>query len=217
MTTLPFRTQHEVAAATDHIRHHLDAGGLLAYPTETVYGLGSRTEVEDVNALVKLKGRRAGKPFLLLVAGREMAEACDLRFTRSAQVLADFFWPGPVTLVLAGGEGHLPEALRGPEGGIAVRWTSHPGMAATIAALGYPITSTSANRPGEPTAAGSTQIADQFGPAVAAGTLLVLDGGTIGNLLPSTVVDCTQRVPRIVREGAIPAAELREAVGSLAP
>jgi L-threonylcarbamoyladenylate synthase len=217
MTIVPFRTPSDVAAVTDPLRKHLDGGGLLAYPTETVYGLGSRATAADVEALVDLKGRRAGKPFLLLVAGRDMAVSCGLRFTRAAEVIADFFWPGPVTLVLSGGEGHLPQTLRGPEGGVAVRWTSHPGIASLIADLGYPITSTSANRPGEPTAAGPTQIADQFADAVSAGSLLVLDGGTLGNQPPSTVIDCTQRVPRIIREGAITAAELRNAVGSLAP
>lgn len=217
MTRLPFQTPADVAAAGEVVARHLAGGGLLAYPTETVYGLGSRAVVEDVNALVTLKGRRSGKPFLLLIAGRQMAESRGLRFTRSAQALADVFWPGPLTLVLAGGEGHLPDALRGPEGGIAVRWTSHPGMEAMIASFGYPITSTSANRPGQPTAAGPTQIADQFRDAVAQGLLLVLDGGTIGNQPPSTVVDCTARIPRIVREGAIPATEMRKAVGSLAP
>lgn len=217
MTRLPFQTPAEVAAAGEAVARHLAAGGLLAYPTETVYGLGSRAEERDVDALVALKGRRAGKPFLLLIAGRQMAESRGLRFTRAAQALADVFWPGPLTLVLSGGEGHLPEALRGPEGGIAVRWTSHPGMEALIASFGYPITSTSANRPGHPTAAGPTQIADQFRDAVADGRLLLLDGGTLGNLPPSTVVDCTERAPRIIREGAIPAGEMRAAVGSLAP
>jgi L-threonylcarbamoyladenylate synthase len=217
VTIVPFSTPSDVSAATEMIRNHLDGGGLLAYPTETVYGLGSRATTEGVEALVDLKGRRAGKPFLLLVAGRDMAVSCGLRFTRSAEVLADFFWPGPVTLVLSGGEGHLPRTLRGPEGGIAVRWTSHAGIASLIAALGYPITSTSANRPGEPTAAGPTQIADQFAAAVSSGSMLVLDGGTLGNQPPSTVIDCTQRVPRIIREGAVTASELRDAAGSLAP
>ena len=90
-------------------------------------------------------------------------------------------------------------------------------MEQIIGALGYPITSTSANLPKQPTAAGPTQIADQFAGAVGDGTLLVLDGGTIGNHPPSTVIDCTARVPRVIREGAVPVAELREAVGSLAP
>ena len=214
---LPFHDDDEVRAAVPKVERHLTAGGLLAYPTETVYGLGSRAVQADVRALARVKGRREGKAFLLLVASRAMAEAQGLRFTRSAQALTDRFWPGPLTLVLARGEGRLPDTLRGPEGGIAVRWTSHAGMARLITILGFPVTSTSANRPGEPTAPGPTAILEQFRTDVDAGTLLVLDGGTLGNLPPSTVIDCTESAPRVIRGGAIPVEELRSAVGSLAP
>src|SRR6185295_1269639 len=166
-------------------------GGLIAYPTETVYGLGSRARGPEVQAVARLKGRRPDKPFLLLVADRDMAEAQGLAFNESASALARAFWPGPLTLVLPGAEGRLPDVLRGPEGGIAVRHTSHPGMARLVAALGFPLTSTSANRPGSPPAAGAAGISDVFPDAVAKGRLLVLDGGVIGNVPPSTVVDCT--------------------------
>jgi L-threonylcarbamoyladenylate synthase len=217
MTVLPFATEPEIAAAIPTVDQHLAAGGLLAYPTETVYGLGSRPVEEDVAALARLKGREAGKPFLLLVAGREMAERFGLALGTAAQALADLFWPGPLTIVLPAAEGKLPTALRGPEGGIAVRWTSHAGMARLIAAVDMPLTSTSANLPGGATAPAAGDIADTFPGPVRQGRLLVLDGGALGNQPPSTVVDCTEPVPRLIREGAIPRAELRAAVGSLAP
>ena len=217
MTPLPFRTEADVAAALEPAVTHLRAGGLLAYPTETVYGLGSRAREDEVRALAALKGRRADKPFLLLVSSREMAEAYGLAFNASAAALARAFWPGPLTLVLPGGGGRLPDTLRGPEGGIAVRWTSHPHVARLVAALGEPLTSTSANRPGGPTAPGPDAIVREFTVAVAAGRLLVLDGGVLGNRPPSTVIDCTTSTPRIVRAGALPVAELRRAVGLLAP
>jgi L-threonylcarbamoyladenylate synthase len=196
---------------------HLQRGGLLAYPTETVYGLGSRARAADVQALARLKGRRPGKPFLLLVSGREMAEAQGLAFGEAATALARAFWPGPLTLVLPGGGGRLPDQLRGPEGGFAVRWTSHPGIQRLVSALGEPLTSTSANLPGQPPAPGAAAIARDFHAAVADGALLVLDGGVLGNSPPSTVVDCTQPAARLVREGAITQEELRRAVGQLAP
>jgi L-threonylcarbamoyladenylate synthase len=217
MTALAFATEPEIAAAIPTVDQHLAAGGLLAYPTETVYGLGSRPVEEDVAALARLKGRDAGKPFLLLVAGREMAERFGLALGTAARALTDRFWPGPLTVVLPAAQGKLPNALRGPEGGIAVRWTSHAGMARLIAAVDMPLTSTSANRPGGPTAPGAGAIADTFPGPVRQGRLLVLDGGALGNQPPSTVVDCTERVPRLIREGAIPRTELRAAVGSLAP
>jgi len=214
---IPFRTAAEVEAALEPTIAHLRSGGLIAYPTETVYGVGSRPRAADVAALQRLKGRRPDKPFLLLVSHRDMAEAQGLAFTPAASALARAFWPGPLSLVLPGGSGQLPDLLRGPEGGIAVRWTSHRGMAQLVQVLGEPITSTSANLPGQPPAPGAAAIIRDFADAVAAGTLLVLDGGVLGNSPPSTVVDCTQPEPRLVREGALTLEELRRAVGRLAP
>ena len=217
MNPLPFVRDDEIDAALPTIVAHLSGGGLLAYPTETVYGLGSRARAPDVQALARLKGRRPDKPFLLLVSQREMAEAHGLAFNEAAHALARAFWPGPLTLVLPGGGGRLPDQLRGPEGGIAVRWTSHRGTARLVAALGEPLTSTSANRPGQAPAPGAEAIVRDFAAAVDQGTLLVLDGGVLGNSPPSTVVDCTQPAPRLVRPGALTVAELRRAVGRLAP
>jgi L-threonylcarbamoyladenylate synthase len=214
---LPFGSGAEQAAAIPEVVEHLRSGGLLAYPTETVYGLGSLPATEPLGALTRLKGRAPDKPFLLLISGRAMAEAWGLAFNASASALARAFWPGPLTLVLPGGEGRLPDPLRGPEGGIAVRHTSHEGMARLVSALDAPLTSTSANRPGQPPAPGVSALAESFRAAVDAGELLVLDGGVLGNVPPSTVVDCSGPVPRMVRTGAVPLAELRQAVGSLAP
>jgi L-threonylcarbamoyladenylate synthase len=214
---LPFRTSDEVDAAIPTITAHLASERLLAYPTETVYGLGSQASEAALRALARLKGRDPGKPFLLLVAGRAMAEAWGLVFTASARALSDAFWPGPLTLVLRGGEGHLPDGLRGREGGIAVRHTSHRGIERLVARSGQPLTSTSANRPGGPPAPGPDRLVELFRAAVDTGELLVLDGGVLGNVPPSTLVDCTESVPRMVREGAIPRAELRRAAGRLAP
>jgi L-threonylcarbamoyladenylate synthase len=214
---LRFQSDADVTAVLPQAVAHLVGGGLLAYPTETVYGLGSRARGPEVRALARLKGRRADKPFLLLVADRAMAEAQGLAFNAAASALARAFWPGPLTLVLPGGSGRLPDALRGPEGGIAVRWTSHRAMARLVGALGEPLTSTSANLPGSPPAPGAEAIVRDFAPAVEAGTLLVLDGGVLGNSPSSTVVDCTQPAPRLIREGALTLGELRRAAGQLAP
>ena len=215
--TLPFGTEAEQRAATPKVVRHLRESGLLAYPTETVYGLGSLPTPEGLSALTRLKGRAPDKPFLLLVSTRSMAEAWGLSFNLSASALAAAFWPGPLTLVLPGGEGRLPDALRGAEGGIAVRYTSHAGIARLVTALEAPLTSTSANRPGQPPAPGVSRLIEFFQGAVDAGQLLVLDGGVLGNVPPSTVVDCTGIVPKMIRTGAIPLPELRNAVGSLAP
>jgi L-threonylcarbamoyladenylate synthase len=214
---LPFRTPDEVAAAIPQVVAHLGGGGLLAYPTETVYGVGSRAVEADVAALAALKSRATSKPFLLLISDRRMAEAHGLAFNASADALARAFWPGPLTLVLPGGSGRLPDLLRGPNGGIAVRWTSHVAIARLVAALGAPLTSTSANLRGSQPAPGAAAIARDFAAAVEGGRLMVLDGGVLGNRPPSTVVDCTQPDATMVREGALSAGALRRAVGRLAP
>ena len=214
---LPFRTPDDIERAVEPVRRHLGQDRVLGYPTETVYGLGSAPTPEATAALAGIKGRPAGKPFLLLVDSREMAESWGLVFTPSASILAQAFWPGPLTLVLRGAEGRLPDLLRGGEGGIAVRYTSHQGIAALVRALGYPITSTSANRPGQATAAGAEGLAETFKEEVSRGALLVLDGGVLGNVPPSTLVDCTGRTPVLIRDGAIPRDELRRAAGRLAP
>jgi L-threonylcarbamoyladenylate synthase len=214
---LPFQTEEQISTAIPQIGRHLRADKLLAYPTETVYGLGSAPTAAAVAALGRLKGRALGKPFLLLISGRRMAEEWGLVFTPSATALSDAFWPGPLTLVLPGGEGRLPDELRGSEGGIAVRHTSHAGIARLVASLGEPLTSTSANRPGGPPAPGADRLVELFGPELRNGELLVLDGGVLGNVPPSTLVDCTGPMPHIIREGAIPRAELRRAAGRLAP
>jgi L-threonylcarbamoyladenylate synthase len=214
---LPFQSPTDIDAAIPTVAAHLAADRLLAYPTETVYGLGSAPTVPALEALSRLKGRAPGKPFLLLVSGRTMAERWGLIFTPSARALSDAFWPGPLTLVLRGGEGRLPDELRGREGGIAVRHTSHKGIERLVATSDRPLTSTSANRPGSPPAPGADKLLELFPRVVSEGLLLVLDGGVLGNVPPSTLVDCTTAVPRMVREGAIPRGELRRAAGRLAP
>ena len=214
---LPFASAEDVEAAIPIVDAHLDRNGLLAYPTETVYGLGSNPSAPALAALARLKGRPPDKPFLLLVSGAAMAEAWGLVMSPSARALSAAFWPGPLTLVLRGGEGRLPDELRGKEGGIAVRHTSHAGIARLVAAIGRPLTSTSANRPGEQAAPGPDRIHEVFRAEVERGDLLILDGGVLGNVPPSTLVDCTGPMPRMIREGAIPRAELRRAAGRLAP
>jgi L-threonylcarbamoyladenylate synthase len=210
---LPFRTDPEVRAALPQAIAHLEGGGLLGHPTETVYGVGGRPVEEDIAAVEALKRRAGGKPQLLLVDGLPMVEALGLCVEGPARALADAFWPGPVTLVLPGGGASLPESLRGASGGIAVRWTSHPGMRALLTERGGPITSTSANAAGAPTATSVTEVTDLFPEAVSGGRLMLLDGGRLPGAPSSTVVDCTAGSVRIVREGAVPRHAVLSALG----
>jgi L-threonylcarbamoyladenylate synthase len=164
---------------------------------------------------VKLKRRPSAKPFLLLISASEMLTRLGLHLTSSAARIAARHWPGPVTLVLPGGERRVPDRLRGPEGGVAVRWTPHPGLTRLIHAYGDPITSTSANLPGVPPAMSATEILQQWSDAVMRGKIRVLDGGRLQPSNPSTVIDCTGLRPRVIRPGAVPAATLRESAPDL--
>jgi L-threonylcarbamoyladenylate synthase len=211
----PFWSAEEIHAGLKPALEQLALRRVLAYPTETVYGFGGAIDRESVANLIALKRRPAGKPFLLLIDGSEMVSRLDLQLPSYAATLAARHWPGPITLVLPGGQGRVPPQLRGPEGGIAVRWTSHRGVQQLIRAHGDPITSTSANRPGVPPAMTVQEILAQWPDAVARGDLRVLDGGRLSPSDPSTVVDCMGRHPRVIRPGAIAARVLRESVPSL--
>jgi L-threonylcarbamoyladenylate synthase len=213
--SIPFWSTEEVDHAIPLALDHIARRQVLAYPTETVYGFGGGIDHESVDALIALKGRPAGKPFLLLIDGPRMIEALDLELPSYAAPLTALHWPGPLTLVLRGGDHRVSPRLRGPEGGIAVRWTSHPGITRLIHAHGEAITSTSANRPGIPPAVNAAEIVAQWSEAVARGELRILDAGTLEPSAPSTVVDCTGRRPRVIRPGAISAEELRRSVPTL--
>jgi L-threonylcarbamoyladenylate synthase len=212
---IPFWSPEEVEAALRPALAQIEARRVLAYPTETVYGFGGGIDRESVEALVALKRRPPGKPFLLLIAGPDMVERLDLRLPAYAANLVARHWPGPLTLVLSGGERRVPDRLRGPEGGVAVRWTSNQNIARLIRAHGDAITSTSANLPGVPPATSAREILEQWPDAVARGLLRVLDQGRLVESKPSTVLDCTGRLPRVIRPGAISAAVLRESVPNL--
>lgn len=212
---VPFWSPDEVEASIGGTIAHLQAGGVLAYPTETVYGFGTAVDYDSVERLVKLKRRPGAKPFLLLISESDMLTRLGLHLTSSAARIAARHWPGPVTLVLPGGERRVPDRLRGPEGGIAVRWTPHPGLTRLIQAYGDPITSTSANLPGVPPAMSATEILQQWSDAVTRGRIRVLDGGRLQPSNPSTVIDCTGPRPRVIRPGAVPAATLRESAPDL--
>ena len=209
---VPFWSPDEIELAIPGTIAHLNMRRVLAYPTETVYGFGGAGDRESVANLIALKGRPPNKPFLLIVASSEMITRLGLHLTSCAPQLAARFWPGPLTLVLPGGEKRVPDQLRGPEGGVAVRWTPHRGLARVVQVYGEPITSTSANRPGVPPATNAHEIVEQWSEAATLGALHILDGGQLKDSQPSTVVDCTGTRPRVIRPGAISSDVLRQSV-----
>ena len=189
------------------ILEHLRGGGLLAYPTETVYGFGGVPEDPVVRKLAALKGRRSGQPMLMLIPGREMVD--DLIWTDEAVELADVFWPGSVTLILSDPEGRFPPGIRGATGAVAVRVSPHPLVKALVDGLEGPLVSTSANQPGASPALDAHHAMESARALGAGEDFWVLDGGTLPVSLPSTVVDCSRAEPIVVRQGTIPLGRVR--------
>jgi L-threonylcarbamoyladenylate synthase len=203
------RRSEPAAGLRDAVRL-LRSGGIVAYPTETFYGLGADARNEEALArLAGLKGRPESKPFPLLVTGREQILPFVGEIPETAERLIARFWPGPLTLVLPARG--LPASLSNAEGGVGFRASAHPVAAALVAAFGAPITTTSANRTGEPPVGSPDLVAEAF----AGDDLLLLDGGIVPGGLPSTVAAFgTGGDPVCLREGKLPWAEVLRALGA---
>ncbi|HEX6589282.1 MAG TPA: L-threonylcarbamoyladenylate synthase [Longimicrobiales bacterium] len=209
MRILPFGDRSAQRATYGDVHAHLQSGGLLLYPTETVFGLGGAATPEATRALAELKGRDAAKPFLLLITNVRQIEG--LEWTDAARRLADAFWPGPLTIVLRDADARFPAGVRSEQGGVAVRDTSHEGMRRLIDALNQPLTSTSANRPGARPAETAAEARALFRDLPVRANVWMLDGPA-GGTEPSSIVDCTGARPRVVRAGAVPVDQIREIV-----
>jgi len=207
--TVLFRTVAEQDAALDRVMAHLEAGGLIAYPTETVYGFGCMLHPDALRRLAEVKGRTEAKPFVLLVTGSDMLPG--LEWTPAATALARRFWPGALTLALRV-SGSMPQQVVSTTGTVAVRASPHPGVRRLLLRLGSPITSTSANLPGQPAALDAGQAGRALLAASGDRPVLVLDGGTLPPSPPSTIVDCSVDPPKLVRAGRIDASQLAETV-----
>ena len=204
---LDMRWEDPDAGALASVARHLQGGGLVAMPTETVYGFGCVPEEAPLSALRRLKDRGLDKPFLLLIPGIWAVPQLD--WVPDARELAQVFWPGALTLILADRGGSFPPGVRGPEGGVAVRVSPHPLAGAVVRALGGPMVSTSANAPGGQ-AALSAREALMTAEGLGAGEdLWVLDGGDLPPSDPSTIIDCTGPRPMVLRAGAVPTHRLR--------
>jgi L-threonylcarbamoyladenylate synthase len=176
------------------------AGGVVALPTDTVYGLAASLAVPGAVArLFDVKHRPVGRGILLLLADEAQAERIAV-LTPAAAALADAFWPGGLTVVLQQRAGvALPDALTGGAPTVGLRVPDHAAPRALAAAMG-PLPTTSANLSGFPEARDAGEIVSQFGDGID----LVLDGGPAIGGRPSSVVDCSTDPPRVLRSGAIP-------------
>lgn len=175
-------------------------GGVVAFPTETYYGLAvDPFNREALARLFVLKRRAPDKPILTLVGERAQLPQLTARVPALYEPLIAAFWPGPLTLVFQA-RPELPEALTGYSGTIGVRISSHPLAAGLTAAWGGPLTATSANFSGQPAAVSAAEVIAQLGPDVD----YVLDGGQTPGGPGSTLVGLEDHQPRLLRAGVIP-------------
>ena len=180
-------------------------GGVIAYPTETFYGLGAMaTSGRGIDKVFRLKRRDRGKPLSIVVSDMSMAQEISASVPSIARQLAEKFWPGPLTLVLKAHSG-FPPAMLGPGRSVAVRVPGPAWLRALVRHLGVPLTATSANLSGRGEISDPEKIIRLFRGKVE----LVVDGGPTPGGLPSTIVDLTGNEPRLLRAGAIPEAALR--------
>jgi L-threonylcarbamoyladenylate synthase len=193
---------------------HVSSGGLLVYPTGTVYGVGCVLRPEPLAELRALKQREEDHPFLVLIG--DPAEAEALSWSEESRELASVFWPGSVTLVLADPERRFPSAVRSAAGAVAVRESPHPLVRRLLGELGEPICSTSANSPGEPPARTGSEALECFASSERSRELMVLDAGGLPPSDVSTIVDCTGSPPRVLRSGATPLGRLRCVIPTVA-
>lgn len=177
----------------------LREGGVVAYPTETFYGLGADPGSDlAIDALFRAKGRPSTISIPLIAGSLAQVVEAAGALSPLNQRLAERFWPGPLTLVLPVWPG-LSERLHGGRSTVAVRVPGGLVARSLCAAFGRPITSTSANRSGEPPAGD----ADAAASSLAVSLAMLLDGGPAPGGLPSTIVDALSGQPRLLRRGAI--------------
>jgi L-threonylcarbamoyladenylate synthase len=188
-------------------------GGIIAFPTETFYGLGACPfDAPAVQRIVDLKDRSLlAAPILVLIRSRADLETLVSEITPTAERLMEACWPGPLTLVFRAAAA-VPSALTAGTGTIGVRLPAHPDVQRLLEAVGGPLTGTSANRSGQPPATTAGEVERVLGGGVDA----ILNGGATPGGLPSTVVDTTVSPPRLIREGRISTASLLSIINSMA-
>ncbi|MDD4715498.1 MAG: L-threonylcarbamoyladenylate synthase, partial [Oscillospiraceae bacterium] len=201
----PARQRGEIAAAAGILR----AGGLVAFPTETVYGLGADGLNERaVRRIFEAKGRPSDNPLILHVTGAGELERYCMEIPDCAYVLAKRFWPGPLTMVLKR-RPIVPDATTAGLNSVAMRCPNHPVAQALLSAAGIPVAAPSGNLSGRPSPTRFSHVMEDRNGRIEG----IVDGGDCSVGVESTIVDLTVRPPRLLRPGGVSLEALREVLG----
>ncbi len=186
-------------------------GGLVAFPTETVYGLGAAAaNTRAVARIFAVKGRPPDNPLIMHISSRSQLRALVKDITVEAELLMDNFWPGPLTIILPAAAG-VPDIVTGGLTTVAVRMPDHPVALALIEAAGVPVAAPSANLSGQPSPTQAAHVLQDFDGRIEA----ILDGGPTGVGVESTVLDLTTQAPTVLRPGGITLEELSGCLGGV--
>jgi L-threonylcarbamoyladenylate synthase len=200
------KVESNIEAVSAHARKVLLQGGVIAFPTDTFYGLGvDPFNLDAVDRIFSIKGREKNKPLLLLINAREQLETLVRDITPAHSTLMQEFWPGPLTLLFEP-RSVIPENVSA--GRIGIRQPGNSMTRDLISAFGQPITAPSANLAGEAPPTTAKQVEQYLGRHLD----LIIDGGTCPGGEPSTLVDATETPVRLIRPGAIPFSDIGEAL-----
>lgn len=203
------RNPKNAAESFEHALAALARGEVIVFPTETLYGLGADAlNSRAIEKVFQLKGRDANNPIPVLVANLAMVEMLVAAIPATAKALMDYFWPGPLTVVLPA-RNDTPKPLVNAKGGIGVRISSQPIATQLVARLQRPLTATSANPSGKEPARTIDEAKGYFSDTVG----IFIDGGRLESKTGSTVVEVLNSEVTIIREGKISAAALAQVIG----
>ncbi len=189
----------------------INNGGLVAFPTETVYGLGTDALNEEaVKKIFEIKGRPRDKPLSILIGRKEKLIKYVQEIPKAAEILIAKFWPGPLTLIFKASS-LIPDIIKGKNNTIGIRMPDCKIARKIIQASGVPLACPSANLSGRPSPTKAEEVIKDLGKRIA----LILDGGETKIGVESTVLDLTTSPPSILREKALKREKIEEVIGKL--
>lgn len=201
-------TYPQILEAADLLRKN----EVVAFPTETVYGLGGNAYAdESVLKIFEAKGRPSDNPLIVHIGKLEQIFEFVEEVPEKAQVLMEHFWPGPLTIIFNNKKGKLSDKATAGLSTVAVRMPDHPVALAIINEAGLPIAAPSANRSGRPSPTNAEHVREDLNGRISG----IVDGGPTGIGVESTVIDCTEDIPRILRPGGITKEQLMEVIGEV--